>query len=818
MKIFIDNLAADVDLASPLEISLSAVDIDDLDSGAEDRTVEVILPMTARNMEIMGDVRSVDSIARYNRESHTARIEKDGALLFAGEVRLKSTRLDGSGGYNIGIVRRGYEWIRRASKAKFKDIDIDFREAIYDDTIWKSWTWDKPVRWLPVLRDTLKITSEVGIAPAKMMTARDYHPFLHIRTMMERIAGEGGYTIKSEFMNGEEFDTLYMSGRYHDRNIEPYKARMDFLAGRSTAPSATADSLGQVYADPLTTYNSLGAIVNTATVIDNRSDRVDYKLYTVNGCFSLEGGRPMFKPLEPIEVSFEYKLRYTTDYRVKDRDTLTGFDIITLDDLVPQKYVLTNPYADRRESGITVPFAYRAVAFDEADAGTAALRLTADVYDAAGVTLLSQGVVLCDFTGRSATFGTTAHAGKSLKNLSLLHKSGASYLTYDKDWAVYDLVDELSGTMEVASTMRSRAQRVYPSESKYFDLICFGGAKEGMKFTLDKSVTIRPMFSPQPLVGSTVDFSDVATAEMYQIELFKAMKQMFNLCVLTDPVRKEIIIEPRDRFFRSDVVVDWSGKADLSKPVEVADFEKHGMASNTMFRYRPEDGAVLRWDESNNTVFGRWNMRLRSRFLRERNHEEVNPVFSPTINKFDAIATARTASIPQVGDRDRSGVVIDAEDLNFPSKIVRYKGMQTLRGGDMWGWPTFAREYPFAAFHMKKDPDNTGLRAETLPGEPMHEEFTLCFEDRDGLPGQHRYYDSLARSIENDRIITIFLRLSPQDVEPLVSPGGLCRDFRALYKITVDSEPVYARLLSIEDYDPSAESTRCVFRKENAAV
>ena len=811
MEIYIDDCLVDTEMNTSLVMNISSGCITDIDSGGEDQVFEFVLPVTERNVKIMGDVQAVDGVKRYNREVHVARIECDGVPLIKGDVHLSAVNLSGNGGgcYRIEVFKRGYEWVKQASKAKFKDIPIEFKETIYDNTIWESWTWDKPVRWLPVLRDTLKITSSTGIAPMKFMTARDYHPFLHIRTLMEKIAEAAGYEIRSDFMESEEFDSLYMSGRYHDKNIEPYKARMDFLAGRREKVSAQADVLGQVYADPLNPNNSIGAIVDTATPIDDRADRVDYDFYTVNGCFVMENGRAMFKTVEPVECCFEYKLKYTTDYRVKDRESLCGFDTITLDDLIPVKYKLTNPFVDRKEE-IQTPYAYRVVVFDEKDDSVTAFRVTGNVYSEDG-NVMSENVTLLEFEGRTGSLGTTEYQGKRLKDLKLTYDNGSgAYVDYGKDWAVYDLVSSLSGTMVVAVTIRSRAQRLLPSEPKYFDLICFGGAEEGMTFTLDESVTVKPIFCPQPLVGSTVDFEDVATTEMYQIDLFRAMQHMFNLYMFTDTENKVIVIEPRDRFFRNDMTVDWTTKTDMSVPVEIRDMEEHDMTTNTVYRYMPEDGAVMRWDESNNEIFGQWKVALQSRFIKTRTHEEMNGVFSPTINKDDELTSAPSASLPQVGDRDRSGVVIEVEDLNFPAKVVRYKGMMPLEGAEVWGWPTFAKEYPLSAFHFKK--------RQEIQDQNQAEEFTLCFEDRDNLAGQHRYYDSWIKSIDNDKIVTLNVYLQPGDVEPLIVPNGLARDFRARYKISVDSETIYVRLLRIENYDPLKYSARCVFLKENAAV
>ena len=50
-----------------------------------------------------------------------------------------------------------------------------------------------------------------------MLTFRDYHPFLHVRTLMESIAAQAGYSIRSDFMETDFVGSLYISGRYPEK-------------------------------------------------------------------------------------------------------------------------------------------------------------------------------------------------------------------------------------------------------------------------------------------------------------------------------------------------------------------------------------------------------------------------------------------------------------------------------------------------------------------------------------------------------------------------------------------------------------------------
>ena len=105
---------------------------------------------------------------------------------------------------------------------------------------------------------------------------------------------------------------------------------------------------------------------------------------------------------------------------------------------------------------------------------------------------------------------------------------------------------------------------------------------------------------------------------------------------------------------------------------------------------------------------------------------------------------------PRPAGRDRDAP--DTTDRNsFTPRIVRYCGMQPLPAGERWGYPSTGDSYPLAAFH-RNDPDNG---------------FTLCFEDRDGQQGLHRFYDTQAEQEKLCQHLTLHLRLEPCDIERL---------------------------------------------------
>ncbi len=795
VKLFIDGKEADTDQRSAVSVSLGIASVTKIETGRTGYSKTIRIPATALNRRIMGDAAEIHGAEAFNREVHTARIEADGFVVLEGApMLLRYEHTEGTGGwYELSIVGAGKRWIEHAAETMFNETDIPFETTISEATVRQSWSWEHPVRFFPVQRDRFTAPRSGGIEPSvRVMTFDDYHPFLHLRTLLDAIVGEGGYRIRSGFMDSEFFRSLYISGRYPEKEVELLQERMGFRAGRFADATATADRFGRVYADPLSTLSSVGNIVDTADPEEESDGRVVEGVYNRNGSLSRDGKRIAYRPPQSVFAGFEYTLHYRTDYRIVDRQELRCFDRVWLDDDIERKYRVPNRFEDRRD-GFQDNWQYRIVVFDhrEGNAYRLTCEATASATDPSGT---AETVELAVFASRSATVDVSLNRPVGTPRLWI--RSAGTYVSYAGDWALYDGYVTERGQMDISLNVRSSAAECSPSSPRYFDRIHFGGAEEGMSMTLSRNVTLKPVFMAHPCEGSKIGWADVAAHRIRQIELVRAVRQMFNLYFYSDPLSGTLYVEPRESFYRNTPVVDWSGKTDRSRPVAV---EEPGaeLPEYLTLRYAEGDGSVARWDETNKQILGRWSAPLGNRFALDRERIYGNPLFTPTLNRTGAYPDAAAASLVQAGDRDRKGNPPDTENLNFPPKIVRFTGLETLPAGQCWGWPGYGKVYPKIAFH---DPE----------ADPP---FTLCFEDRDGAQGLHGYYDRQLETCRDGRRITLYLNLNPEDIEPLASPHSLCRDFRALYKLSINGETVLCRLEEICDYNPLRQPTRCIFIK-----
>ena len=192
--------------------------------------------------------------------------------------------------------------------------------------------------------------------------------------------------------------------------------------------------------------------------------------------------------------------------------------------------------------------------------------------------------------------------------------------------------------------------------------------------------------------------------------------------------------------------------------------------------------------------FGQWRLVNDSAAAIDRERNLANPFFSPTVSETECYADAPSALVLRVGDRDAPDT---ADRSSFTPRIVRYCGMQPLPAGERWGYPSTGDSYPLAAFH-RNDPDNG---------------FTLCFEDRDGQQGLHRFYDTQAEQEKRCQHLTLHLRLEPCDIERLFQIQRLAPCIASTFLFRIGGEEVRCTLRRIEGYDPSAASTRCTFTR-----
>ena len=754
-----------------------ASELSDPLSRREGRSLQLDLPPTEANRAVFAQAELPGGTAAFNGALHEAVAGAEGVPLLRGTVRLLEASQEG---YRIEIRGGAAQWAKRASTGMFDALDVEWEGRLTPQEICDSWRSCNPVVFLPVQRDAYASRpSSTGLeAVQRILSTGDYHPFLHLDTLLRRLFTEAGYTVRSRFMEGAFFRSLYMSGAYAAVDTAAVERRMGFFARRRGEASARAGSDGRVYASPYVTQASVGNFVDAFLPTDTDDEqRPLTDAYSLSGCFGMEQGRILFRPMTAVQVGFEFRLRYVTDYRILSRQRLKGFDAAYLGSGTEVEFALTNRFEDRRGAA-SGGYLYRAVVFDHAEGRSYR------VVERSGAALPR---TWGSFASRSAQ--VAAPEGEVDPDPVLQYLSaGGEWLDYAGDWALYDGYVGETGSIEAEVTLRTPPETVTPAQPRDFRTLYFHGAEPGMELTLKRECTLRPLFSQVPGAGSKLAFADVARHRVRQGELVDAVCHLFNLRLFTDEQAKEVCVEPEADFYDRTRLFDWSDRIDPCVPARLSDraLEEH---ESRRYCYLAGDGAVARLDAEGGEPFGEWVSATASFAARQGEQTLRNPLFAPTLNVGGFFPGAPSALVPSVGDRDDA-----AQGESFMPRIVSFCGLRPLPDGEAWGFPAPAGRYPLAGFH--------------LPEEGL----TLCFADREGVAGLHTFYDAAEERRSLGQVLRLRLRLTPPEAEALQHRSdGINAGLDSVFVLRVGGVPLRCILRAVEEYDPAAASVGCVF-------
>lgn len=780
MRITIDGRNCDIETLPSIPIGYCADSLSKELKLSTAKKMRVTLPPTKTNRLMLGHPENLNAITRFNELPHIAKVMQGYTTLFSGEVRLVEVSANG---YILEIKSNIAGWVRGATTRSFDKIPIAYSSQLTPQTIKESWSDESPVKFLPIHRDKYpqQNSSSDLLTAEHILTIGDYHPFLSVKTIVENILE--GYTIESSFMESAPFTELYMSGEYASKNSDALDKRMGFRAGRLTSKTATADWAGKVYATPFGGESMLGNIVEIATPYSKDEDNIELTdVWNNGGCFSVESQKIVFRPTTNITATFEYYLKYTTDHYIESRTKLRGFDSINLGSGSDYSFGLTNRYIDKR-ADIATNREYRIVVFDHVDGAQYRLTYTKGAIHNTQWALFSSRTAL-----------VTSDANEDCSNPKLYVKVAENWILYINDWALYNGYIGERGQTTVELRVKSAPETLAPTSPKWFNTIYFHGADGGMKLKLHKQCSLQPIFSSNPGYGSSITFNDIAQHHVSQIDVIEALRQMFNLRIYSDKESKIVYIEPYDDFYNCKKIFDYTDKIDFTQGVEISDLAL-GVHNQRVWRYRGSDGSVERLNTSLESPFGEWQSTANQYATIEGKEVDMNVLFCPTINVSNIYSNAPSAQIMQVGNRD---IVETSDDVK--ARIVRYCGMKRLPPDEIWGYPLSKSEYPLAAFHLAADNDQDG--------------FTLCFEDRDSLPGLHSYYDNQITQEASRQKITLHLQLKAHEIESILTCGTESPDIQSIFKFVIDNQTIYCHLHSIEEYDHQ-KTTKCSFTRVN---
>ncbi len=779
-KLYIDNVLADMDASTDLSISIEPETLGSSNFGVVCSKC-VTIPSTPHNRGLMGDCGHPYARAMFNHFEHRARLEVRGCVVFEGRIHLVGSATGPNGYYRFYIVPDGVEWHKALDKS-IGSMAIDWSMEFTASAIRKSWTQSNPlVRFLPVERGS----GEGRKNYCGRVLLENYHPFIHLGSLLRAMFAEAGYAVESRFLDSDFFRTLHISGRWNEKNWRGWSDGMDFKAVRTTSsPVTLADYFGRIYASAQKRYHSVGNLVE----LPSGSSGGVFNA----GCLGLEdsSGLLYFTPTTEIMVALDYYLRWRTEYRIASRTELKGVSGVNFDLGDKEKQILHNDLHDYRNEPLGEGYAYNLMIFEVTDGNT--YRLLADEVMTDGTTEVRE---LLSTTQRFTPFVNTYTNPLTNLRVEGITADGTPF-SFGNDWAIYDGSVKERGKVDLEMSVRTQPQVCSPNQPLYLDGFFFEGGEQDMEVEVLEGCSVQPVFYPYSLLDQSLVWSDVASLSFTGMELLTALQELFDLQVQTDPYLHIVRITPR-REFHDGEVVDISERIDLSKPIvveELGDEQQRALR----FTYHSGDKVVGEWEEQNGKRYGEWCGTIYNIFAGEGTRSIENSLFTASLSEQGTIAAAPSASL--IVAHPDGGAPRCVQLLNFQPKIVSYRGVQTLTADNQqWNYPQRGdKKYPLVTFF------DDGL----LGGEPH----SLLFEDRAGVEGLHRWWDGLLAKYNRSRRLTLHLHLNPEDIESFVAPNNwLGCDFRSLYLVNVEGEKVLCHLEKICNYNPNEPSAEVVF-------
>ncbi len=756
IRVYINGTRCTVDASTQIALSYDGDTTTDLNSAREEQAVAFKIPLSGDNTAIFGIAGDIHPATKFNAEGYAMSIEADGIELFAGRAYLTQVVWEQGARYAIVECRSDKAiWATAAAETLFSKIAIEYNSYLNQNNIEASWSNDSVVKFFPIVRDEYvsEGTSTDVTGVRILRSIDDYHPFISLTALLEAIFSASGYSYQSTTALEESFDEIYISGDYSSAENEAAREAMGFYAKRAADVTTTTDSLGRVAMSPYNLYSTVGNIIDLSTV------ESDTECYNYSGVLQYDNQAVIFRPTTQISAGFEYYLHYTCQCEVESRTKLKGIDTLSTISNGDIEWEITNRYVDYRDSPSS-GMLYTLIIFD----------FTAgETFDLYGLYGESSKSFIRSINSRITTLTIPASYFSSLQ---LYIASGSGYVDYTKDWALYSGYVTGLPTTEVKITVRSSPALYSPTSPMEFELQLLKGAAADAEFTLHSDSSVRPYFAAYPGYNAAITFEDVAQHSFSALDLLSSIQHLFNMRFVTNEAAKEVTFESFDRFY-TDGEFDWSDKIIQSEEVKFVDVA-HSKNRYNKLGYQQTDGVVVRLGESDNKYFGQWSYTVDSFAASSSERTDLNAILCATTSGEDGVMI--------VGDRDDIDTV---DSLSFSPRIARYFELVEVEGENY--------SLPLVAFHAPE------------------RDFTLCFEDRDGVQGLNRLFASEVATFARAQKIALSLRLSAYDYSNLFAPSPMSPSLRSIFCFEIHGESFRTILHSVESYNPATGVARCIF-------
>lgn len=774
IELKIDGLKVQFDQKASIAVTHSIADVQEPDNTSAGYSKSVEVPLTPANMRVFRFTNELYSKEQFNNELHTAEFVVDGNTVMSGIAQIDkiTCRYDAGrrligGSFHVSVIGAAFEWITSAKRRLDELVSDETVTYTMDDVYANSVRQDVSlVKFFPVDRGAF--WNDVGgvKVPRTHIELFDYHPFFNVWKTLELIFK--GYMIRTSMK--ELFEKLYCSGYLpQTENSEFVEEECDFHCGTNIKGSIQPNTLVNIFNDWKTD------VFFGDKILKLNGNNITY-----------------FAPTSPLKAIFNLTMTFTSRLHVYESGLigyLNRFSFGAKDNGTEPEYHFDFPVEKSEEYG-------KVEAYDSTKTYPAGLYLhkyegynpsvidevAIYFYDMFYMSIAPSGWWSFELTkDRKFDIRVRLRDGSVIK-ADLLAKNDPNF----KVWLIPTKGSLTFECNEKIGPLSFSGTNSFAFACKFGYMSPITGVNDSVNIVM---AGISPEFGNYIGTGDKVGLATVGGTNT-QLDFIAAVRQMFNLMFYTNPLTREVFVEPRTRFYNLEQseMVDWRGKIDYAKEIEIEELGAD-IGKTLKLAYADGNEVVEYYNWKYQTRLGTYSTPLLNKTT-DDTKEIVNPMFAPFLNRE---VSSVGMFIPQE-QRENTQDTIDDADLGITPIIGCFTGVERRpSGSDLNRYS----HYPQLIFQDDFRRVNLGFDdVGWLPAEP----------------GLNQYYQGNISAYNVGRRITMHLKLEPQDVEAILCPNDQKRDFRAVFLLTLDGEDVPCLLESVEDYNPAGgASTRCVF-------
>lgn len=802
IEILIDDEPLVIDQRTSAAISHEIANIEEPEKSLTGNAKDIEVPYNERNRKIMQYSEQVLSRKMFNNTRHTAKIFENGNLIMYGSAQVDKyvDRGHNFGHYSLKVLGASADWVKRASNGLLKDLKSEFSvkyllQNVYNNSILTTPTL---IKFFPVDRGVFYLQDAQGeYKDRSSIDLADYHPFINIWLLLSLILE--GYTINSSMKS--LFEKIYMTGFVPEQDdIDGIEADNDFKLGTNANPDNIAMNF--------TFGNDEEYTVN----LFDKWTSTDGDLFLATpGIIKIVDGYTAFAPTLPCTVSFRMNITYET--------TVTGdvkyVDVLRFGSGSNTQELLLTPYMSNEYDADfgSVPREYmdggykicRYLWFIKPKSSTDCVKIIKREYAFKPGNVVSIGKTRDTIlTEEVKPEGQWIHVyvGEGMSSVRscdyyAVDSAGNEKMILGGFFEQSDIVPIPDGTLSFTDiefntySFGIGDKRSIPLRFAFDVSSKPLTANSSIELRIGETCSISPDFRNAFAHGSNIDLT-VVGGSITQIQFIQALRQLFNLYFYTNPLTKEVFIEPRPKFYfplslDNAHVMDWTGRIDYSHEVENEQLGNN-IGDALKLAYADGNDVVKKYNRRNKCTLGTFETPLENKTT-EGAKELTNQMFTPFVRRH--VKPMGWTVLQNVLETEQ-GTVSDV-DFDLTTTLGIFTGISDrTTGTDRVMYP----KYPVLVF--------------------QEGEYNLGFEDvvngSEVVKGLHQYYDGNIKQYDQSRRITAYLHLNSVDLENIQCPSGACADFRSVFLLRHKGERLYLELEKIVDYNPSSgESTKCSF-------